>query len=888
MALTQKQVSELYVAIFNRASEGSGNKFWQTSQTAAAAANDMLATTDAKAYFGTSLDSNQDFIEHIYSNTLNKTYAQDKAGIDYWVSALNAGTSRGEVVASLVAAVANYSSSTDPITKAAYDQFNNRVEVSNYMANTVEKAPADYKTSTKFATSGTTGLVVTDSASTVTTAKTSVDTLKPVDGKTFTLTTSAADVVESGNGNDTITGTTETLQSGDIIIDASKTDNDTFNLTLTAANATTPIVQNIENVNVKLDYFTGTTADLVMTNYKDSTVTLGSDKLGFNGITGATNVGGNTVKAGTGINTITVTGVTTGTLDAGSAKTVNFTGIAGAANKIVINGDITTGAGLTNTASTLTTLDVKANSTVVYDTTVATNKTTITGDKDLLLKMAATDVVSTASLVNNSTGAVNLQVTAGAALFDTTNFAVSKIIVGDVATVAATVASGQLLETNKDMTSLTIATTAPTATTATLNLGHDVATLDVKDDKLVTTINNTDANSIATLTATGEKVIVKGAGNLTVGNADVTTFDASAATGEMVFNFAAAANTSTVLGTTGKNTVKLGNVADVVSFTGQGGVDTIDLNALALTGTIAGNLGAGNDIVKIATLGAGIVALDGGSGHDILKVAASANTTAANTWDVSNFEEIQLQKTADSVVDAVAVTMNGSQLTGKSYSFTTLESLDTVALTVTANGATTDLSKLTFGAGDTVAITGRATADDIIIGTSTNDTITVAANKKTVTGGAGDDEFIFVAGNSVEGNMIKITDYQAKAAAFDNDTLNVINTDLVANKTVDVSAVGTIFADKSQIVNAVVKDGVMKLSGLSADVALANTLAEMIDIAEFVAYSTVTTPDNLAFEFGGNTYLLSTTNTDTTDLIVELTGLTGITAVGTAAADIQS
>ena len=55
MALTQKQVSELYVAIFNRASEGEGNKYWQQqSADAKAAANNMLATPDAKAYFGAS------------------------------------------------------------------------------------------------------------------------------------------------------------------------------------------------------------------------------------------------------------------------------------------------------------------------------------------------------------------------------------------------------------------------------------------------------------------------------------------------------------------------------------------------------------------------------------------------------------------------------------------------------------------------------------------------------------------------------------------------------------------------------------------------------------------------------------------------------------------
>ena len=246
MALTQKQVSELYVAIFNRASEGEGNKFWQQSADAKAAANNMLATSDAKAYFGTSLDSNEAFIKHIYLNTLNKTYAQDKAGVDYWVSQLDAGKSRGEVVAELVYAVSTYKDSTDPVTKAAYDQFNNRVEVSNYMANTVEKAPADYATSTKFATSGTTGLVVTNSASTVTTAKNSVQALT-IDGKTFTLTT----------GVDTFTGTDKadlfkaallTVNDGDTLDGGAGVD--TLNAEINATVSDKFKSSNIEKVNV--------------------------------------------------------------------------------------------------------------------------------------------------------------------------------------------------------------------------------------------------------------------------------------------------------------------------------------------------------------------------------------------------------------------------------------------------------------------------------------------------------------------------------------------------------------------------------------------------------------------------------------------------------------
>lgn len=189
MALTQTQVSQLYVAIFNRASEGKGNTFWQKAGTKVEAANSMLDTQDAKDYFGTSINSNQAFIETIYKNTLNKTLADDAAGIAFWTAALDSGMSRGEVVSGLIDAIESYKNSTDPKTKAAYDQFNNRVQVSDYMAEQVTTAPADYKTSTQFAPLGT--LNVDNTATSVSTAKNTVDNMIVIDGKTFALTAGA-------------------------------------------------------------------------------------------------------------------------------------------------------------------------------------------------------------------------------------------------------------------------------------------------------------------------------------------------------------------------------------------------------------------------------------------------------------------------------------------------------------------------------------------------------------------------------------------------------------------------------------------------------------------------------------------------------------------------
>ena len=168
--LTKIEVSQLYVSIFGRASEGEGNTYWQTNQPdMITTANTMLDTTAAKNYFGTSLNSNQAFIEHIYLNTLSKTLEDDPAGIAYWVGELNSGKTRGEVAVSMVTVIKDYApggayyNANDTKAIAAYDQFTNRVEVSNYMADTVAKTPEDWAVSTSF----TGGLIVTNDSATV-------------------------------------------------------------------------------------------------------------------------------------------------------------------------------------------------------------------------------------------------------------------------------------------------------------------------------------------------------------------------------------------------------------------------------------------------------------------------------------------------------------------------------------------------------------------------------------------------------------------------------------------------------------------------------------------------------------------------------------------------
>ena len=137
MALTQIQVSQIYVSTFGRASEGEGSEYWiaNSGDSFSDAVNTALGSPAGIEYFGTALDTDQAFVEYIYLNTLGKTYAEDTAGIDYWVGRL-ADDSRGVVVEGIVDSLVNGDFTGDDAAIASQNQFNNRVTVSNYTAET--------------------------------------------------------------------------------------------------------------------------------------------------------------------------------------------------------------------------------------------------------------------------------------------------------------------------------------------------------------------------------------------------------------------------------------------------------------------------------------------------------------------------------------------------------------------------------------------------------------------------------------------------------------------------------------------------------------------------------------------------------------------------------
>ncbi len=111
--LTPLEVSQIYIAIFGRAPEGEGLKFWlntayQNNWNLAQLADAMIQA--AKAYPGyENIDDPQTLVEALYKNILGKTYQDDPDGINFWVSKIQGGFDKGYVVKEILrAAIEQY------------------------------------------------------------------------------------------------------------------------------------------------------------------------------------------------------------------------------------------------------------------------------------------------------------------------------------------------------------------------------------------------------------------------------------------------------------------------------------------------------------------------------------------------------------------------------------------------------------------------------------------------------------------------------------------------------------------------------------------------------------------------------------------------------------
>jgi len=410
------------------------------------------------------------------------------------------------------------------------------------------------------------------------------------------------------------------------------------------------------------------------------------------------------------------------------------------------------------------------------------------------------------------------------------------------------------------------------------------------------------------------------AGNLTVddaidGGADtdtIATTTAAGATIEADADILATLSNFEVLAITNAAT----NDVDLTTW----GVDTIDLevaaaSALAVT-MVSGNTIKVSNTTGTATRIDAVVegASDAGSFSDVVNVAFEADYNGGNSVTVSDmsvdFVETVNVSATDTDTDTAGTGTMSLNLTDEDRVSTinvsgdqnvtvtagaTLDALNTVDANSLTGGLTIDVSTATQG----VVVTG-GTGDDDVTASGFSDSIdlgdgdntyTANAGADSVTIGSGANTLVIGSGTSTEASMVSITGFNAVEAAADADEIQTVDAVIAVDVTgVDVSGAD---ADAGATdIDADVTDGILTISG--TDAALIDTLAEWMDVVE-TSGVVVTTGNglnaNVAFEFDGNTYLVERdetggvdVNTDVTLVAIELTGVTGVTAIDTTAA----
>jgi S-layer protein len=481
------------------------------------------------------------------------------AGLVNWVAAqlTSAGSHKGAKIVDLLNGFAQMSS--DATYGAAATAFNTKVDAALVLSQTTGNAGGT------FAAAGT---VIANSS--------------------FTLTT-GVDAFVGGAGNDTFAATASTLTILDNINGGAGTDSltitDASNAAFTLPTSTVTIA-GIETI--ALAHSADAAGDVVVAD-----VSANADVRTLVVTNAGTAVGTNGVGGNDGA-TITTKGVTSVTINGGSAKAILDATISDSGS----DGSATAATGDTLTTVTLEGIGDAADEAVA----IASDALTTLNVKNVTALITNTDAYTSDArdLTINYNGGTNAGVTdAGAKGTATVNIVAATT---DAGTTTLAAASTLNLNVNAALTAGTFTTAAAKTVNVALAAKVTAATL---GDTTVTALNiSGTADATLTQTAAAAGVITNtGSGKLTL-------------------------NTAIAAGQT---------------YVGGSGVDTV---TFAASGTKASTLGAGDDVATFSAAASTGGSVDGGDGTDTMSLAAAdAVTVSANATfkgKVSGFERISL------------------------------------------------------------------------------------------------------------------------------------------------------------------------------------------------------------------------------------------------------
>lgn len=882
MAVYTEAIQKLYVAYFNRPADYEGLLWWEKIVTAAKGDTSAVSAAFAgsKEYKDTYAGmTNLQVVLAVYKNLFNESNP-DMAGVDFWVNALNAKTiTIDNVVAQIAAGAQSTHKETYAAKVSAATAFTAALDTPAEAAGYIgDAANAAAKAWLSGINKGTLEAAIAPAALNATVGAV---TNPPVVGQTYTLTA----------GMDTLTGTSA---------------NDTFNAFAFPANnadGTATTVNSVDTVdggagndtlyvqvkagfNDALNFGSVKNVETINIDETAAVVTAPIDASKFAGATTITQIGqavGITkVAAGTtaGFKSITAGALSVGSADASAV--VALTGVGEAATLTVTGASTVTVSG--------TRVDTNADGT--------TDKLglSVTAAKDVETVKVNTGVASTLTAVGNAGGKAVSTVDASGSTAGVTYNAAAAV------TTIKGGAGADSLTTNV----LTVAAdTGVTAVTATVEggAGGDTITVATGGNGLT----NIDAGAgddkvIVTSRGSGKLTVTMGDGadsfstvGAVVGAADV--IDAGAGTDTLLLSLVGAANIGAFSNFEGFDAVGLGKTLDVdilatkntvTEFVASGNVGAaVPLNPAGATLT---NVGAGVGVrvtgsmtgsvleVNQKTAGALTVTVDAdetGKGNDNVfeTPVASIKTNATSVKAVFDTSYV-----ADAGPLEKAAAFNADNYTSLSLDVASATAVEVVsggtnainALTLT-NAAKVAAVTVTGAQGlHFVSAAGAAKLTSIDASASTGGlraSTDLMADGGVIKLGSGAD-LVFVGAGSIATGIESVVGFEkAAAAAVGAD----VTAAAAAQDDADVlsfGVAGTVATDAT-VAGGKAAKGVLTFTGAGpADLAAAILIADAA--AETVG-------EVVVFEYLGNSYVFQQ---GAADLIVKLTGITGVTQLG--------
>lgn len=843
MALTKTQISQLYVSLFGRASEGGGNAYWQTDGGGidmGGIADTMLETDAAISYFGSTLNSNQAFIEHIYLNTLGKTYAQDSVGVGYWVKELHGGKTKGQVVATLISAALDPDNSG-----AAQNQFENRVEVSNYTAGHI----FEYDEAIPFA-----GFIngVTDDDATVISAKAAVDERSDAENTTYSIIlTKGKDVILGSTGDDRILGLDDTYNVNDTIDGGPGID--TLSLLFFAPEIDTVELVGVENVVVQ-----NANASTNVSALRWS----GVEVLTFSNSTTVTKVSQVQEKLTLALEN--------------NNQNILFT----YADDILLSSDSRQALWVTDStadvaigtggADKITTLDIRASGTNVISLVENDLDTiTITGDGNLQLFSSEEDN-------------------------------------GNLTRISSVLAAGATGDLTLDMSGVDLTLTGDYFVELLTGSGNDVITISSHDNQVNAGAGN---DLVIVKSHLDEKDLLEGGGGTDVLSITSADFIATAADGNILsritgfeaigINDELDAGVPLDVSVYGVNSIVIeAGLAGDEALTGFSSGATIEIQTDAietdiLTITMPGASNAGSNFDELNIIFNADLEADEDI-HGAVFDVKGINTLFVSTADLNQIGETTVAGTLPDSSDGYELVLSNDgnlrmiQVSGD-YGFRFASSLSSRVETILTESMTGDMTldfstefggtqglSITSGEGNDT-ITGSVYSDLIITG-GNNDIINLTLGMDQITGGIGADTFIVGAVDvSIATAYSSILDFSGVSDVAIADKITNVSNAITSNAT-SVDVVSAEASGIAMVISADVVNGMISLTGV--DAVLINTLDEWLDVFYLACENSKTA----GFEFGGNTYIAEESSSgDSVDSLIELTGVVSITALAATA-----